>query len=188
MTEDKRLTDPRSLRAYAHPLRIRLIGLLRAEGPMTATQAAAALDDNVPNCSFHLRQLAKYGFAERAPGADGRERPWQATARSTSWDDDSDDRDMRAATDQLNSVLLGQYTQRAQAYLAVRGDEPAEWRAAAGFGDAMVHVTAAELRELTGQIEALIEKFADRMTDPSARPVGSRMVQLIQLAVPQDPS
>ena len=65
MSDEIRLTEATSLRAYAHPLRLRLIGLLRAEGPMTATQAAARLGDTVPNCSFHLRQLAKYGLAER---------------------------------------------------------------------------------------------------------------------------
>ncbi len=186
MSEQKKLSDPRSLRAYAHPLRIRLIGLLRSEGAMTATQAAAALDDNVPNCSFHLRQLAKYGLAERVPGADGRERPWQATARSTAWDDDSDDPAMRSATDQLNSVLLGVFMERAQAYLAVRGDESTEWRVAAGFGDALVHVTAAELSELTEQFDELLAPYADRV-DPAARPPGARAVQLIQLALPRDP-
>ncbi|GAA0520328.1 transcriptional regulator [Paractinoplanes deccanensis] len=179
------LNDPRSLRAYAHPLRLKLIGLLRSEGPMTATRAAAALGDNVPNCSFHLRQLAKYGFAERVPGADGRERPWRATSPSTSWADDSDDQDMRAATDQLNSVLLDDYTRRARDYLAARGDEPAEWRAAAGFGDALVHVTAAELRALTEEMEALIGRYADRMADPALRPEGSRLIQIIQMAVPR---
>ncbi|GAB1693639.1 winged helix-turn-helix domain-containing protein [Krasilnikovia sp. M28-CT-15] len=182
-----KLTDPRTLRAYAHPLRMRLIGLLRTEGPMTATQAAAQLDDNVPNCSFHLRQLAKYGLAERAPGADGRERPWRATAQTTSWDDDSDDPAMRSAADELNSVLLGGFMQRAQDYLAVRGDEPAEWRAAAGFSDALLHVTAAELRQLTEEIEALLARYDQRLTDPATRPPGSRAVQLIQLAVPRGP-
>ncbi|GAB1641900.1 winged helix-turn-helix domain-containing protein [Krasilnikovia sp. MM14-A1259] len=182
-----KLADPRTLRAYAHPLRMSLIGLLRTEGPMTATQAAARLDDNVPNCSFHLRQLAKYGLAERAPAADGRERPWQATAQTTSWDDDSDDPAMRAATDELNGVLLGSFMQRAQAYLAVRGDEPAPWRAAAGFDDALLHVTAAELRALTDQIEALLARYDERLTDPAKRPPGSRPVQLIQLAVPRGP-
>ena len=180
MRDTNRLTDPISLRAYAHPLRMRLIGLLRSDGPMTATQAAAALDDNVPNCSFHLRQLAKYGFAERVPGADARERPWQATASSTSWDDDSDDPAMRAATDQLNSVLLGEFTERAQDYLAARADEPTEWRAAAGFGDALIYVTPQELIELNAQIEALAARYADRTP-------GSRPVQLIQLAIPRGP-
>ncbi|SDY40658.1 transcriptional regulator, ArsR family [Micromonospora pattaloongensis] len=192
MTDEARersikLTDPRTLRAYAHPLRLRLIGLLRRDGPMTATQAAARLDDNVPNCSFHLRQLAKYGFAERVPGADGRERPWRATTRYTSWDDDSDDPAMKAATDQLNSVMLAVFVQYAQDYLAVRGDEPVEWRAAAGFGDALLHVTAAELRELTEEVDALLARYDDRAADPARRPAGSRPVQIIQMAVPRGP-
>ncbi|MEG3633686.1 helix-turn-helix domain-containing protein [Micromonospora sp. S2-005] len=180
-----KVTDPRALRAYAHPLRMRLIGLLRGEGPMTATQAAARLDDNVPNCSFHLRQLAKYGFAERVPGADGRERPWRATTQYTSWDDDSDDPAMREATDQINSVMVALYLQRAQDYLAIRADEPAEWRAAAGFGDASLHVTAAELREITGQIDALLARYDERIADPAKRPPGSRPVTFVQMALPR---
>ncbi len=179
------LTDPRALRAYAHPLRMRLIGLLRSDGPMTATQAAARLDDNAPNCSFHLRQLAKYGFAERVPGADGRERPWRATTQYTSWADDSSDPAIKAATDQLNGVLLALFVQYAQDYLAVRGDEPVEWRAAAGFGDTLLHVTAAELRELTEEVDAVLSRYGERLADPAKRPPGSRPVQIIQLAVPR---
>ncbi|BCJ50798.1 transcriptional regulator [Actinoplanes sp. NBRC 14428] len=175
-----RLDDPRALRAYAHPLRLSLIGMLRRNGPMTATQCAAALAENVPNCSFHLRQLARYGLAERAPAADGRERPWQATATSTSWADDSDDPETRAATDQLNAAILGQYLRRAEAYLAARGEEPAEWRAAAGFSDDMVYVTAEQLGTLTRQIEALLEPYRDR----AARGDGSRPVTVVQLVMP----
>jgi len=181
-----KLTDALSLRAYAHPLRLRLIGLLRGEGPMTATQAAARLGESVPNCSFHLRQLAKYGLAERAPGADSRERPWRATARYTSWDDDSEDPAVRAATDQLNSAVLDQYAQRGREYLAVRADEPVEWRVAAGFSDFLVHITAAELTELSAEIEALFGRFEARVGDPGARPEGSRLVQLVHMALPRE--
>ncbi len=179
-----KVTDPRALRAYAHPLRMRLIGLLRGEGPMTATQAAARLDDNVPNCSFHLRQLAKYGFAERVPGADGRERPWRATTLYTSWDD-SDDPAMRAATDQINSVMVDIYLQRARNYLAIRADEPVEWRIAAGFGDTLLHVTAAELRELTAEVDALLARYDERIADPAKRPPGSRPVTFVQMRLPR---
>ena len=55
----------------------------------------------------------------------------EATASTTSWADDSDDPEARAAADQLSTAILGHYVRRAQAYLAVRGKEPAEWRAAA---------------------------------------------------------
>ncbi|GAB3983917.1 winged helix-turn-helix domain-containing protein [Plantactinospora veratri] len=181
-----RLTDPRALRGYAHPLRMALLGLLRREGPLTATQAAERLDESVPNCSYHLRQLAKYGLAERAEGADARERPWQATALSTSWDDLSDDPETRAAANHLNAVILDHYVARARAHLAQRTYEPAQWRAVLGFGDSLVHVTAAELAELTRRIEALVAEYDERITDPSTRPEGSRPIDLIQLMVPID--
>src|SRR5690349_7657239 len=106
------LNDPLALRAYAHPLRLALVGLLRREGPLTATQAAARLGDNVPNCSFHLRQLAKYGLVERAEGADAREKPWRATAVATQWGGAQEDPEMRAAVDHLDRVVIAGHFER----------------------------------------------------------------------------
>ncbi|MEH1098165.1 helix-turn-helix domain-containing protein [Micromonospora sp. CPCC 205561] len=182
-----KLSDPKALRGYAHPLRMALIGLLRQQGPMTATQAAERLGESVPNCSFHLRQLAKYGLAERAPGADARERPWRATALNTSWDDASDDPGTRAAVDELNAVQLALYTRRAEEFLARRADEPTAWRAVTGFSDRPLHVTADELARLTERVEALLAEYDDRITDPARRPAGSRKVSLIHLALLADP-
>src|ERR1700730_15563204 len=81
-----RLTDPRALRAYAHPVRMALVGLLRTEGPLTATRGAELLGESSGTCSFHLRQLARYGLVEEAGGGTGREKPWRATTTSTAWD------------------------------------------------------------------------------------------------------
>ncbi|MEV4540597.1 winged helix-turn-helix domain-containing protein [Micromonospora echinaurantiaca] len=183
-----KLTDPTALRGYAHPLRMTLVGLLRQHGPMTATQAAARLGESVPSCSFHLRQLAKYGLAERVPGADARERPWRATAQVTSWDDASDDPVLRAATDELTATQLAQYTRRAEEFLARRADEPTAWRAVTGFSDMTLHLTPDELGELTRRIDALLAEYEDRITDPGRRPTGSRKVSLIQLALLPDPA
>jgi predicted ArsR family transcriptional regulator len=178
-----KLSDPRMLRGYAHPLRMALVGLLRREGPMTATQAAERLTESVPSCSFHLRQLAKYGLAERAEGADARERPWRATALSTAWDDGSDDPATQAAVDQVNAVILEGYLKRAQAFLARRGDEPPQWRAATGFDDMLVYLTAPELAELVRKMDALVAEFDQRATEPSTRPEGARGVSLIRMAM-----
>ncbi|WP_320068194.1 helix-turn-helix domain-containing protein [Micromonospora sp. RTGN7] len=178
-----KLSDPVALRGYAHPLRMALIGLLRREGPMTATRAATRLSENVPNCSFHLRQLAKYGLAERAPAGDARERPWRATAVVTSWDDASDDPQMRAATDALNATQLALYSRQAEQFIARRADEPAAWRAVTGFSDDPLYVTADEMAALTGRIEALLADYHDRVTDPSRRPADTRRVTLIRLAL-----
>src|SRR6202034_4268220 len=80
-----RLTDPRALRAYAHPVRMKLVGLLRTEGPLTATRAAELLGESSGTCSFHLRQLAKYGLVEEDGGGTGREKPWRATSMVNAW-------------------------------------------------------------------------------------------------------
>jgi predicted ArsR family transcriptional regulator len=177
------LSDPRALRGYAHPLRMALMGLLRQEGPMTATQAAEHLSESVPSCSFHLRQLAKYGLAERVEGADRRERPWRATAPTTSWEDVSDDPATQAAADQLNAVILDNHMRRAQAFLAQRGNESPEWRQVTGFDDALIYVTAPELAELIRKIEGLLAEFDERLTGPSARPEGARGVSFIQMVL-----
>jgi hypothetical protein len=180
-----KLADPTALRGYAHPLRLRLVGLLRGEGPMTATRAAEHLGESVASCSFHLRQLAKYGLAERVDGANRRERPWRATAMVTSWDGGPDDPAMQAATDQLNSAILDEYVDRARRYLARRANDPAEWRKVGGFGDAMVYVTAAELAGLVEDMETVLSRFDERITDPATRPPDSRGVSVIQLVIPK---
>ena len=84
------------------------------------------------------------------------------------------------------SRLAASAARRAQEYLANRAAEPAQWRRAAGLGDVLAHVTADELRELTEQIDALMSRYDDRLTDPALRPAGSRPVQIIRMAIPRD--
>ncbi|MFJ1753959.1 winged helix-turn-helix domain-containing protein [Kitasatospora sp. NPDC088134] len=180
-----RLTDPRALRAYAHPTRMALVGLLRREGPLTATRAAELLGtESVASCSFHLRQLAKYGLVEEAGGGRGREKPWRATAVFTSWDAAPADPEQAAATEGLQRAVLDTYFARATEWLVRRPGDAPEWREAAGYGDTLLHLTAAELTELDRRIAELTRPYLDRATDRALRPTGSRPVLLVQLAVP----
>ncbi len=175
------VTDPVALRALAHPLRLSLVGLLRREGPQTATQAASQLGESVPNCSFHLRQLAKYGLVERIEGADAREKPWQATAMTTRWGNSgTDDPQVHAAEDQLNAVIIRRYYERAMQWLQRRDSEPLEWRAVTGVADVFLHLTAEELAELQRRQEELVAPYRERQTNPSLRPPGSRVVSIYQ--------
>ena len=180
-----RLSDPRALRGYAHPLRLALMALLRRDGPQTATQAAQALGESVPSCSFHLRQLAKYGLVEQAGGGRGREKPWQATAMFTGWDTAGpDDPAAAAAAQALELTLLGQYFELAARWMRARPAEPAEWREAAQSGDTMLHLTAGELQDLAGRMQNLLQPYLTRSTDPASRPAGTRPVMLVHLAIP----
>jgi DNA-binding transcriptional ArsR family regulator len=179
-----RLTDPRALRAYAHPTRLALVGLLRREGPMTATQAADATGESVASCSFHLRQLAKYGLVEEAGGGRGREKPWQATAMFTSWESGDADPAAAAAAEALQLAITERYFELAASWIQTQSQEPAEWQEAAQFGDLLLHLTAAELSELGGQIRDLVQPYLDRLEDASKRPEGSRPVTMLHLAFP----
>src|SRR4029453_17859727 len=94
----------RQLRVLAHPLRSRLLGALRLDGPATATALAARLGTNSGATSYHLRQLAAAGLVEDAPEASsGRGRVWRAAHDATSWrsTDYDADPDARAADDWL---------------------------------------------------------------------------------------
>jgi DNA-binding transcriptional ArsR family regulator len=72
------ISDPTRIRALAHPLRLDLLQFLGASGSATAAQCGRVLGVSQASCSFHLRQLAKYGFVEDAgPGRDRRERQWR---------------------------------------------------------------------------------------------------------------
>ncbi len=178
------LTDPRALRAYAHPIRMSLLGLLRREGPKTATEAAAEIGESVASCSFHLRQLARYGLIEEVEVTHGRAKPWRATALYTSWRSDSDDPELAAAATMLEQLILERYFEQARDWLARREQEPAAWRRAGQGSDYLLYLTAVEARRLTERVDAMTEEFVGRNSDPSLRPKGSRLVRLVHLTVP----
>ena len=79
------LSDPAALRGLAHPVRLRLVALLRREGPLTASEAGRRLGESSGSTSYHLRQLERFGLVEEAGERRGRQRPWRATALYTSW-------------------------------------------------------------------------------------------------------
>ena len=57
--DELNLTDPKAMRAMAHPVRMALLELLAVTPTLTATQASEALGESPANCAFHLRTLAK---------------------------------------------------------------------------------------------------------------------------------
>ena len=184
MPRVKHLTDPRALRALAHPTRLALVALLRTEGPLTATRAAELLHDSSASTSFHLRQLAKYGLVEEAPGGRGRERPWRATAMFTSVPEVTDSPELAAASGLFRSVVADRYFEALLRWLETRPDEPEQWQRAAHFGDTILYVTADELADLGEKLQALLDPYVERQAIPELRPPDARLVSYLHLAFP----
>jgi DNA-binding transcriptional ArsR family regulator len=182
------LSDPQALRAIANPIRLRILGLLRREGPLTATQAARLTGESSGTCSFHLRQLARYGLVEPAPGGRGREKPWRATSLFTSWSWDAPTDEAVQAGTALSRVVAQRYVELMFSWLDEVPSAPASWRRASEFGDTMLYLTASELAQLHRDLEALAEPYLARLTDHASRPRGSRPVSFLRLAFPMPDS
>lgn len=181
------LTDARELRALSHPVRLALMEALGG-GPLTATQAGELIGETPTTCSFHLRQLARYGFVEEAGGGRGRARPWRLTRRGWSAPARPDDPDWTRASQALDRVLLDRYAQRLRQFVDEAPTYPKEWYEAAIGRQHLVHLTPAELNEFAAAYQELVAdltaRFDARRTDPAARPAGALPVELLLFGYP----
>lgn len=150
-----RVCDPRALRALAHPLRLALLDRLMFFGEQTAAQCAEAVGSTASNCSYHLRILARIGLVEPGESADGRERPWRATATGLEFGPTEDTPAARSVED-LALARDEQLTRRAR---AEHDALPAPWRAAGASHSYGLRVTAAELQALVAEIDALVRPY-----------------------------
>src|SRR5215207_9616099 len=108
--------DIAGLRALSHPTRLRMLGMLRIDGPATATTLASRLGINTGQTSYHLRQLAQHGFVvDDLERGNGRDRWWQAAHQSTVTDSEPADPADREAFDAYIRAVAAGYTEAIQA-------------------------------------------------------------------------
>ena len=169
------LTDPKQMRALAHPARIAILRHLALEGPATATECAAIAGLSPSACSYHLRALARYGFVEEDHSAavDGRERPWRAKVVTMTIDDGPDQPPaVRAAGQMLANTFRMSVEETRALYEDQQGNYPAEWSFGGYYN--YIHVAPDELAEPRQRV---LELFAPYMrTDKAERQIGGRRV------------
>jgi DNA-binding transcriptional ArsR family regulator len=172
-----RISDARTMRALAHPVRIEIVEYLSSSGAaVTATECAGRVGLSPSATSYHLRELAKYGLVEQAPSrGDGRERLWRSTSSSLWIEGDVDQPEALAAERALIDVYLNRDVGRLREWADRQPGEPQEWRDAAALMGQHVLVTAAELAELNQRVRALMEPYRVRERQGSA-PEGAREV------------
>ncbi|MEU9113937.1 helix-turn-helix domain-containing protein [Streptomyces sp. NPDC048483] len=121
--------DARSLRGIAHPLRMRILELLRLDGPDTATGLGRRLGENTGTVSWHLRHLADHGFIEEETGrGTRRERWWRAVrvSHNLNTTEFREDPDARGALSVYVHEIVQQHFNRVIGYLTEDWD--ADWR------------------------------------------------------------
>ncbi|MEV4174440.1 winged helix-turn-helix domain-containing protein [Nonomuraea sp. NPDC049709] len=173
MEERYKITDPQVLKVVAHPLRSRLLGLLRTDGPATASELGRKTGESSGSTSYHLRELFKHGFIEEDPDqSDGRERRWRARHRYTSWNS----RELVGSPGGREAVEVIRLRQAQVLAEGIREfDESAwspEWVEVAGLSDHFLALTPAAMAEFMARTEEMLNELAARDAGaPDARDV-----------------
>jgi hypothetical protein len=174
------VSGPETIRALTHALRLRLLDLFRPGVELTATQCAKHTGESVASCSFHLRQLEKYGYVERVV-ARGKERPWRAVSRGFSMRPDLTDPQALGAVKAFAGVWLSERLALYRRWLDHADREDPSWLSASTSTSQEVWATRDELDDLSRDLEQLTDRYCGR-DDPAQRPPGARRVHLLGAA------
>jgi len=179
--------DTKAITVLAHPLRSRLVTLLRTHGPATATELARQLETNTGATSYHLRKLASVGLVEETQDGRGRERPWRAATEMHGWTEHevAYDPDAKAASDWLRGYYLRSFIERYERWLDVEASWPMAWQDVAGASDFAVRLTPARLEALNADIQALYERYrALAESEPASADDDEQLIQVQVHAFP----
>jgi DNA-binding transcriptional ArsR family regulator len=163
---------PEGLKALSHPGRLRMLGLLRAEGPATATTLAARLGLNSGATSYHLRQLEKHGFVvEDQERGNGRDRWWRAAHTTTRTDLAATSPEEHDTYDAYLQAVAMLHHERMLRSLEERQLLPEPWRGIGDMSDWTLQLTSQRAEALAEAVHALIDEYAeDDPDDPETAP------------------
>jgi DNA-binding transcriptional ArsR family regulator len=168
----RRITDPQALKGLAQPVRQRLFRLLCQFGPATGGALAKRLGADPGQVSYHLRELARYGFVEDVPelARDRRERWWQAVPGSTAWSFlDFAEPEARAVAELAKAQMVIDEFERLRRFEQSQDGWSEAWRRAVVSSDSFLRLTPGELAELIGELLAVLTRWADATR---SRPIG----------------
>ncbi|MDQ3542965.1 MAG: winged helix-turn-helix domain-containing protein [Actinomycetota bacterium] len=180
------IDDTSAMRALAHPDRLSILLFLLSARSRTATECAAEVGISPSACSYHLRELERFAYAERVEASDdGRTRPWRAAAIGFSigndWSDPSPA--ARAARHALGRAELIENHRLAHRYLDAVDSLDAQWQNATDFHNFELVVTAEELAGLNEQVARLLRPYrAPTRTDS---PDDAAAVHVVYQAFPR---
>ena len=163
---------PDGLKALSHPGRLRMLGLLRSDGPATATTLAARLGLNSGATSYHLRQLEKHGFVvEDEDRGNGRDRWWRAAHTTTRTDLAATSPEEHDTYDAYLRAVAMLYHERMLRSLEERQLLPEAWRGVGDMSDWTLRLTPERAEALAEAVHQLIDEYAeDDDDDPAAAP------------------
>jgi DNA-binding transcriptional ArsR family regulator len=175
------LTDPRAIRALAHPARQRLIDELYGGRVLTATECAELVGLTPSAVSYHLRALSRWGIIERAEGTeDGRQRPWRAPS-TTLMISSPPGVAGRAAGRANLQLYLDRLSEQFDDWTERKDDDP--WRDISDLNRGRMWLTREEFDAFAEDLHAVVSKHRRNRTNAN-RPAGTRLVNTFIATIP----
>jgi DNA-binding transcriptional ArsR family regulator len=159
---DRHIIDsPEGIRALAHPLRLAILRHLRRAGPATVTSLATQLDVGTASVSYHVQQLAKYGFVTAAPhlARNRKESWWQATAQHSEWAPEAFGDEGMEAAGLLWREVASFHTAQIDEYQRNAQDWGPQWAAVTGPRDYRLHLAPHDMAALLDEIDSLVKRY-----------------------------
>lgn len=185
----RQITDARVLAAMAHPLRRRLLDMLRVDGPATASMLAERTAQAVGNISHHLRALAAAELVAEAPelARDRRERWWRLVSTTIRWSSTDFRHDAAAEAIELASasIDLDRQIGHVRAYAGSDEDERDWWGEGPFSTSHWMRLTPDELLQVSREVVELLGRWSDRELPDDGRE--RRTVFAFARAVPAKP-
>jgi len=185
------LTDPRAIRAIAHPARLTVLDALYDQGrQLTATEAAELAGISPSAMSYHLRALERFGMVKHArPTGDARQRPWVRAARDLVIRPpaSSQSKAVSSAAGAVLSVAMDIMQQRLLASLArgtptAMGGGQMPIEAVTRFAQTKLVVTPEEAATLLREVDELIEPL--RAEHRADAPPGAVQITFAIVVIP----
>ncbi|GIF64352.1 transcriptional regulator [Asanoa ishikariensis] len=170
----RQVTDSRVLAAMSHPLRRRLLDVLTVYGPQPVGALAERTGQAPANISHHMKVMRECDLVEEAPelARDRRERWWRPVSAGLRWsgrdfDDDPGEAAVLRAAESLN---LDHQVGLVREWYAAPDEEQAVWGESTFAADRWLHLTPAELLELSRDLVALLDRWSARSAEAAAEP------------------
>jgi DNA-binding transcriptional ArsR family regulator len=182
--------DAATLKAFAHPLRIRMYDLRKDHGPATASVLAEALGESTGQTSYHLRQLARHGLiAEDTSRGTARERWWEAQGFSFGLDTVDQDPTALTAVEVVMRQGVEERRRRQLEWVERQRDEERAWQEVVTFNEATVAMTPDELAALAEAILDVVGRHVAAAREARGRDgdEGRRTVKVYSQLFPLPP-
>ena len=170
----REITDPKAMRALAHPLRLAILDAMRNEGELTATRAAELLHQSPATCPGICRRSPNTASSSKPTAPKDAGRPWKIAPGTNNFNPSEAIPESFDALEHLAITVLDRSFEQLQEWWRQHKDFGDAWFTASFINEKTSFLTSAELAEIREQIDQLLRRSTSAQTRRGDQPTRYR--------------